>query len=157
MTIAINFRLSFARSKTHNPGFAALKELSEDQAGPSKPRDHDVSDEGDGEDSDGEFGVGVGDEDDNDEGSGRESDNGMYSERPADDKVVMPITPEALAAFNAAQERTGVVYISRIPPGMRPTKVRHLMSAYGEIGRVYLQQEGANPFSLNFFFYFENN
>lgn len=58
------------------------------------------------------------------------------------EKTVKPLTPEALAAFNAAQERAGVVYISRIPPGMRPTKVRHLMSQYGEIGRVYLQQEG---------------
>jgi ESF2/ABP1 family protein len=58
------------------------------------------------------------------------------------EKVVKPLTAEALAAFNAAQERTGVVYISRIPPGMQPPKVRHLMSAYGEVGRVYLQQEG---------------
>lgn len=57
-------------------------------------------------------------------------------------KTVKPLTAEALAAFQAAQNRTGVVYISRIPPGMRPAKVRHLMSAYGEIGRVYLQQEG---------------
>jgi hypothetical protein len=57
-------------------------------------------------------------------------------------KVVKPLTPEALKAFNAAQEKTGVVYISRIPPGMRPTKVRHLMGQHGEIGRVYLQQEG---------------
>ncbi|KIY52621.1 hypothetical protein FISHEDRAFT_28970, partial [Fistulina hepatica ATCC 64428] len=54
---------------------------------------------------------------------------------------VKPLTPEALAAFSAAQARTGVVYISRIPPGMRPAKVRHLMSAYGTVGRVYLQQE----------------
>ncbi|TBU49060.1 hypothetical protein BD309DRAFT_986867 [Dichomitus squalens] len=59
------------------------------------------------------------------------------------EKTVKPLTPEALAAFKAAQEKTGVVYISRIPPGMRPTKVRHLMSAYGEVGRVYLQQEDA--------------
>lgn len=59
-----------------------------------------------------------------------------------DGKVVKPLTKEDLEEFNAAQERTGVVYISRIPPGMRPTKVRHLMSAYGEVGRVYLQQEG---------------
>ncbi|KIJ70386.1 hypothetical protein HYDPIDRAFT_122137 [Hydnomerulius pinastri MD-312] len=59
------------------------------------------------------------------------------------EKVVKPLTPEALAAFNAAQARTGVVYISRIPPGMRPAKVRHLMSQHGEVGRVYLQQEDA--------------
>ncbi|OCH86216.1 hypothetical protein OBBRIDRAFT_814691 [Obba rivulosa] len=57
------------------------------------------------------------------------------------EKVVKPLTSEALAAFKAAQEKAGVVYISRIPPGMRPTKVRHLMSAFGEVGRVYLQQE----------------
>jgi len=62
-------------------------------------------------------------------------------------QVVQPLTPEALAAFNAAQERTGVVYISRIPPAMRPTKVRHLLSQHGEIGRVYLQQEGTCPHS----------
>lgn len=56
-------------------------------------------------------------------------------------KVVKPLTPEGLAAFNAEIARTGVVYISRIPPGMRPEKVRHLMSQYGEVGRVYLQKE----------------
>ncbi|KAK7695550.1 hypothetical protein QCA50_000186 [Cerrena zonata] len=58
-------------------------------------------------------------------------------------KVVKPLTPEALAAYKAAQEKTGVIYISRIPPGMRPTKVRHLMSQHGEVGRVYLQPEDA--------------
>jgi ESF2/ABP1 family protein len=59
------------------------------------------------------------------------------------EKIVKPLTREALAAFQAAQNRAGVIYISRIPPGMRPTKVRHLMSSYGDIGRVYLQQEGS--------------
>jgi ESF2/ABP1 family protein len=63
-------------------------------------------------------------------------------------KTVKPLTKEALEAYNKAQERTGVIYISRIPPGMRPTKVRHLMGQHGEIGRVYLQQEGASPFFL---------
>ena len=67
---------------------------------------------------------------------------GMDLEGYAGPKVVQPLTPEALARFNAAQARTGVIYISRIPPGMRPAKVRHLMSAHGEVGRVYLQQEG---------------
>ncbi|KJA21656.1 hypothetical protein HYPSUDRAFT_140333 [Hypholoma sublateritium FD-334 SS-4] len=59
------------------------------------------------------------------------------------EKKLKPLTPEALAAFKAAQDRAGVVYISRIPPGMRPPKVRHLMSNYGAVGRVYLQQEDA--------------
>ena len=59
-------------------------------------------------------------------------------------KVVKPLTPEALAAYKAAQDRAGIIYISRIPPGMQPAKVRHLMSAYGEVGRVYLQREGVS-------------
>ena len=68
---------------------------------------------------------------------------GMDPEGFAGPRVLKPLTPEALAAFQAAQNKAGVIYISRIPPGMRPTKVRHLMSQYGEVGRVYLQQEGA--------------
>lgn len=58
------------------------------------------------------------------------------------EKTVKPLTPEALAAFNTARARSGVIYISRIPPGMQPAKVRHLLSQHGEVGRVYLQQEG---------------
>lgn len=33
----------------------------------------------------------------------------------------------------------GIVYISRLPPGMTPHKVRHLMAKWGEVGRVYAQ------------------
>lgn len=66
----------------------------------------------------------------------------MDPEGYADEKTLKPLTPEALAAFKAAQDRAGIIYISRIPPGMRPTKVQHLMSAFGAVGRVYLQQEG---------------
>ncbi|EJD54072.1 hypothetical protein AURDEDRAFT_80834 [Auricularia subglabra TFB-10046 SS5] len=62
---------------------------------------------------------------------------------PSNGPIVNPLSPEELAKFQAAQERAGIIYLSRIPPGMRPTKVRHLMSAYGEVGRVYLQQEDA--------------
>jgi len=61
-----------------------------------------------------------------------------------DDPLAEPsaLSEEALARYREVQECTGVIYISRIPPGMNPNKVRHLMSAYGEVGRVYLQQEG---------------
>lgn len=69
-------------------------------------------------------------------------DSEGYAGPALPDKTVKPLTPEALAAFNAAQARSGVIYISRIPPGMQPAKVRHLLSQYGEVERVYLQQEG---------------
>lgn len=66
------------------------------------------------------------------------------------DKTLKPLTPEALAEFKAAQDRAGVIYISRIPPGMQPPKVRHLMGKYGEVGRVYLQQEGVCMFPQSY-------
>jgi hypothetical protein len=75
--------------------------------------------------------------------------DGMDADGFAGPKIVKPLTPEALAAFRAAQEKAGVIYISRIPPGMQPTKVRHLMSQYGEVGRVYLQKEGMTIFTLD--------
>ncbi|EIE24653.1 hypothetical protein COCSUDRAFT_14459, partial [Coccomyxa subellipsoidea C-169] len=37
----------------------------------------------------------------------------------------------------------GIVYISRIPPHMKPQKLRHMLSQYGEIGRIYLAPEDA--------------
>ena len=88
-----------------------------------------------------------GSEEENDEGDGISSSpddlpEGMDCDGFVRENILKPLTPKALAAFQAAQNRAGVIYISRIPPGMRPTKVRHLMSPYGDIGRVFLQREG---------------
>lgn len=38
--------------------------------------------------------------------------------------------------------KPGIVYFSRLPPFMKPTKVRYIFSQYGEIGRLFLQPEG---------------
>ncbi|KAF9967477.1 Activator of basal transcription 1 [Mortierella alpina] len=58
-------------------------------------------------------------------------------------KKVKPLTPEALEKFQAAREKTGIVYLSRIPPFMKPVKLRHLLGKFGELGRVYLAPEDA--------------
>ena len=105
------------------------------EAGPSRIQtDHESGDYSSSEEE--------GDEENEISASPDDLAEGMDPEGFAGEKILKPLTPEALAAFQAAQNRAGVIYISRIPPGMRPTKVRHLMSAYGDIGRVYLQQEG---------------
>lgn len=36
----------------------------------------------------------------------------------------------------------GIIYLSRVPPFMKPHKVKHLLSRYGSVGRVYLKPEG---------------
>ena len=37
----------------------------------------------------------------------------------------------------------GIIYMSQIPPYMRPEKVRHLVSRFGEVGRIYLKPENS--------------
>jgi hypothetical protein len=39
----------------------------------------------------------------------------------------------------------GLIYLSRIPPGMGPFKVKHILAAHGEVGRVFLARSGSFP------------
>ncbi len=51
------------------------------------------------------------------------------------------INTESLAKFQDKLDKTGVVYLARVPPFMKPQKIRHLLSKYGAIGRIFLQPE----------------
>lgn len=54
------------------------------------------------------------------------------------------LTQKELKKINDLKEEEdmkGVIYISRVPPFMKPEKVKHLMSSFGEIGRVFLKPE----------------
>ncbi|KAK4047901.1 RNA-binding ATPase activator esf2 [Microbotryomycetes sp. JL201] len=56
---------------------------------------------------------------------------------PSEFKTTLPA--HLLPASSNKQKTTpGLVYLSRIPPGMGPPKVKHLLSAYGDVGRIYL-------------------
>jgi ESF2/ABP1 family protein len=39
-------------------------------------------------------------------------------------------------------EKRGVIYVSRVPPFMKPNKLRSLLEGYGDITRLYLAEEG---------------
>lgn len=54
-------------------------------------------------------------------------------------KIVKPLSEKELASFEKRQNKRGIIYISRIPRGMTVAKVRHLLGAFGEIERLYLQ------------------
>lgn len=45
----------------------------------------------------------------------------------------------------------GIVYISRLPPGMTPQKVRHLMAKWGDVGKVYAQRRDGESLILLIF------
>ncbi|KAI8631997.1 Pre-rRNA-processing protein ESF2 [Xylariaceae sp. FL1651] len=52
-----------------------------------------------------------------------------------------PLTKKNLVATEKAVRRSGVVYISRIPPFMKPSTVRSIFERFGKINRLYLAPE----------------
>jgi ESF2/ABP1 family protein len=55
--------------------------------------------------------------------------------------VSKPLTKKNLVATEKARKRSGVVYLSRVPPFMKPTKLRSLLEPYGAINRIFLSPE----------------
>ncbi|KAH6996188.1 hypothetical protein BKA56DRAFT_570828 [Ilyonectria sp. MPI-CAGE-AT-0026] len=55
--------------------------------------------------------------------------------------VTRPLTKKNLVASEAAIKKSGVVYLSRIPPFMKPQKLRNLLEPYGTINRIFLAPE----------------
>ncbi|KAG6026412.1 hypothetical protein E4U41_001276 [Claviceps citrina] len=52
-----------------------------------------------------------------------------------------PLAKKNLVTSEAAIKKSGVVYISRIPPGMKPSALRSLLSPYGKLNRIFLAPE----------------
>lgn len=59
-------------------------------------------------------------------------------DQPADIRLIKPLTRKNLVATEAAIKKSGVVYLSRIPPFMKPQKLRSLLETYGKINRIFL-------------------
>ncbi|KAL7938163.1 hypothetical protein V8C35DRAFT_291100 [Trichoderma chlorosporum] len=55
--------------------------------------------------------------------------------------VARPLTKKNLVATDEAIKKSGVVYISRVPPFMKPNKLRSLLAPYGDINRIFLAPE----------------
>ena len=55
--------------------------------------------------------------------------------------VSKPLTKKNLVATEKAIRKSGVVYLSRVPPFMKPTKLRSLLEPYGAINRIFLTPE----------------
>ncbi|KAI9205682.1 uncharacterized protein BJ171DRAFT_501177 [Polychytrium aggregatum] len=133
--------------QSSDPRFAAFEDSANDQSSNASvsddlDADHLVDDKSGGKAQEEEYS----DDDSNSEGNLlRREDADQDGNTDPVQATVLPngkaLTPAALAKFQAKVEKTGVCYLSRIPPFMKPIKVRQLLSQYGEIGRVYLVPE----------------
>jgi ESF2/ABP1 family protein len=107
----------------------------------------DLSDQEDGQSEDGGAGLREGtvdsagaDEGDEEETEGqpKKDKSGLPAELPG---VSTPLAKKNLVASEAAIKKSGVVYLSRIPPFMKPAKLRSLLEPYGKINRIFLTPE----------------
>lgn len=58
--------------------------------------------------------------------------------------VDQPLAKRNLVTSQDAIRKSGVVYISRIPPGMKPSALRSLLAPYGKLNRIFLAPEDAS-------------
>lgn len=82
---------------------------------------------------------------DDDDEQGEEEEEGTalsFHTQPVPSTHTLPahLLPSALSGNKSTTP--GLIYLSRIPPGMGPSKVKHLLGAYGEVGRVFLARAG---------------
>ena len=89
-------------------------------------------------------------QDESDRSLGRESDEESATdleeeEDGSTDKVLKPLSKAELDAFAAKQKKRGVIYISRIPPGMTVPKVKHLLESFGTVDRIFLHDGTLKP------------
>lgn len=88
----------------------------------------------------------------NDEGEEEEVIDGEESrseEEESESLVVKPLSKSELEAFEKKERKKGIIWISRIPYGMTVAKVRHLLSGFGDVDRIYLQDGRAKESGEN--------
>ncbi|KAJ4300595.1 RNA-binding ATPase activator esf2 [Collariella sp. IMI 366227] len=103
-------------------------------------RDDDQSDAGGaklGDDSEGLEATG---EDDEDKTTKSKSDKAKPKSADLPD-ISKSIGKKNLVTTEAAIKKSGVLYLSRIPPFMKPSKLRSLLEPYGKINRIFLTPE----------------
>ncbi|KAI1132396.1 hypothetical protein F5Y10DRAFT_231088 [Nemania abortiva] len=68
-------------------------------------------------------------------------DKSTSKDPPGLPDIARPLTKKNLVATEKAVKRSGVIYISRVPPFMKPGTVRSIFERFGKINRVYLTPE----------------
>jgi ESF2/ABP1 family protein len=101
--------------------------------------DQDDDDHDDHDDDDDDQAVGDDDDGDDDpaDGGSLASDVPIEQRKPRQHRLSLTEAEN----FNEKLKRRGVVYIARVPPRMTPTKLKTILSEFGEVTRIYLVEE----------------
>ena len=60
---------------------------------------------------------------------------------PSDLKLQATKLGEGASLAQVKKDKSGVIYLSRVPPFMKPTVLRSLLTPYGAVGRIFLTPE----------------
>lgn len=66
----------------------------------------------------------------------RPDETAQRDSEKAGKRPLKPLSKKKVSSYNKALKKRGVVYLSRIPPFMKPAKVKHLMEQHGVVTRV---------------------
>lgn len=73
--------------------------------------------------------------------SKKDETKNVVSEQNKRSKKLKKLTPEQLAKEQKKIKKTGVCYLSSIPPYMKPVKLRSVLSRFGKLDRIFLKPE----------------
>jgi len=127
---------------------AKRRRVDDDESDPEGPSD-DEQDQSDADLSDHDGGAAL---DKGDDPADTDADTGDQTDREKAPKAKSSRKPELpgvtknlvkpnLVVSDAAIKKSGVVYLSRVPPYMNPHKLRSLLEPYGKINRLFLAPE----------------
>lgn len=67
---------------------------------------------------------------------------GEEDERPHKKRKITSLPLSDFDEFEKEARRRGIIYISRLPPNMKPHQLRLYLRSYGDIKRIYCTPEG---------------
>jgi ESF2/ABP1 family protein len=119
---------------------------SDDESDAGSVQDENLSD-GDEDDARGDGATAV-QEDQEDPAEFEEDDQDGLSDGDVS-KLQLPklLSSKSVEKSQRAAKRSGVIYISRIPPFMKPQTVKQLLGRFGTIGRIFLTPESSERHS----------
>lgn len=58
---------------------------------------------------------------------------------------IKPLQREKLEKFKAKVDKSGIVYMSRVPPHLKPLKLRQMLEVHANLGRIYMAPKETAP------------
>jgi hypothetical protein len=114
------------------------EEEEEQEVEEEQEEDEEEEEEEDGDDDEEE----EAEEEENEEGHVSDAESSAQSGKGEKNTAVRGKLLKEAQEYKEKLEKRGVIYMSRVPPFMKPNKARNIFEQYGEVTRLYLAEEG---------------